>query len=119
MTKTIMFLGIAAAFIVGMVASGADQAFAKSPHVDFPDTYIATETKIIRAYDGGNVVAQCDDDDVLLSGGYVFWGADLIVKGDQPIPVGKGGMGWQVGATNPSATDGNIILRIICADTSP
>ncbi len=86
---------------------------------DLGDTYITTETTTIIAGLGGNGVAQCDEGDVLLSGGYIFFGADLIVTADQPIPVGADGQGWQVGAVNPDTTDGTIIIKIICANTTP
>jgi len=86
---------------------------------DLGDTYITTETTTIIAGIGGNGVAQCDEGDVLLSGGYIFFGADLIVTADQPIPVGADGQGWQVGAVNPDTTDGTIIIKIICANTTP
>jgi len=33
--------------------------------------------------------------------------------------VGVDGQGWQVGAVNPDNTDGTIIIKIICANTTP
>ncbi len=125
MTKTIMILVIAAAFMVGtsmsfVVSDFEAEAEPKKPKKGALSIYINEETKTMPPFSFFiNFAVGCDDGDELIGGG--GRGADAgarVLVASQPVTDFNGENFWNVIFKDVPNTGGDVTGKAICVDTA-
>ena len=87
----------------------------KGGDIDFEPRVVTTEGTI-PANGGNDIIAECNEDEVVSGGGWTFPSRDLTEESSTPWPANEGESvsGWLVGLANPSNQQATATAVALC-----
>lgn len=83
-------------------------------------TYFLSQAFSVPAASSATGTAECDEGDVLLSGGYTGTETTTFINGSAPSQTASGPQRtYSVSASNSGALTDEVVINITCADLSP